>query len=179
VQEDQKDEEGCSGDGRQAGGPVGDAELAEEAFRTPIVEGGFFKPGLAVEDGGDGTGEETVFRGFEVLAGEAAGEDVRMFGIADLIVLGEHLAGDLGVAGFVGSDEAELVATETRGEAVEQEEESYGEEDDVLPRGREGVRADDIIEDSPEKRRVRVADDLRDGRGLDRFGHRVWVADSG
>ena len=48
---------------------------------------------------------------------------------------GEHLAGDLGVAGFVGADEAELVAAEDGNEAVEQEEGGDGEEDDEFTHG--------------------------------------------
>ncbi len=53
----------------------------------------------------------------------------------------EHLAGDLGVAGLVGADEAELIAAEEGDEAVEQEEEGDGEEDDELPRGRRAQEA--------------------------------------
>jgi hypothetical protein len=47
---------------------------------------------------------------------------------------GEHLAGDLGVAGFVRANQAELVAANARGEAIEQQEKSNREQDDVLPR---------------------------------------------
>jgi hypothetical protein len=46
----------------------------------------------------------------------------------------EHLAGDLGVARLVGTDEAELIATEEGDKAVEQDEEGDGGEDNELPR---------------------------------------------
>jgi hypothetical protein len=45
---------------------------------------------------------------------------------------GEHFAGDLGVAGLGGTDEAELISADVGGEAVEQQEEAYGAEDDEL-----------------------------------------------
>jgi hypothetical protein len=47
-------------------------------------------------------------------------------------VFGEHLAGDLRVAGLVGSDEAEAVAAGEWSEAEEQQKEPDGEEDDEL-----------------------------------------------
>ena len=55
-------------------------------------------------------------------------------GVAGAVVGGEHLAGDLGVARLVGADQAELVAAEDGDQAVEQQEEADGEEDDELPR---------------------------------------------
>ena len=69
VQEDEDDEEGGAGGGGQAGGPVGDAELLEEAHGAPVVEGGLFEPGLAVEDGRDGAADEAVVGGVEVCRG--------------------------------------------------------------------------------------------------------------
>ena len=60
VEEDEDDEGEGGGRGGQAGGPVGDAELLEEAHGPPIVEGGFFEPGFAVEDGGDGSAGDAV-----------------------------------------------------------------------------------------------------------------------
>ena len=78
-----------------------------------------------------------------------------MLGVADLVVLGEHLAGDLGIARFVCAYEAELISAEARGEAVEQEEEPDAEEDDVLPGRREGVGFGDALEDAAEKRGLR------------------------
>ncbi len=58
-------------DGRR-GGPVGDAELFEEAHGPPVVEGRFFEPGLAVEDGGDGSGGDAVEGGSDVFDAKAA-----------------------------------------------------------------------------------------------------------
>ena len=55
--------------------------------------------------------------------------------MADFGVGGEHLAGDLGVTGLVGADEAELVAAEDGDEAVEQGKEADGEEDGELACG--------------------------------------------
>ena len=52
--------------------------------------------------------------------------------VAGLGVRVEHLAGDLGVAGLVGADEAELVAAKDGDKAVEKEEASDNEEDDEL-----------------------------------------------
>ncbi len=60
VEEDEDDEGEGGGGGGKAGGPVGDAELLEEAHGAPVVEGGFFEPGFAVEDGGDGAAGDAV-----------------------------------------------------------------------------------------------------------------------
>src|SRR3981081_1023629 len=51
VEEDEDDEGEGGGGGGEAGGPVGDAELLEEAHGAPVVEGGFLEPGVAVKDG--------------------------------------------------------------------------------------------------------------------------------
>jgi hypothetical protein len=54
---------------------------------------------------------------------------------------GEHLAGDLGVAWLVRADEAELVSAEEGCEAVEEQKETDGDEDEELAGGDgEGVR---------------------------------------
>ena len=121
VEEDEDDEREGAGGGGETGGPVGDAELLEEAHGAPVVEGGFFEPGLAVEDGGDGAAGEAVEGVADVLEAEAARDDLGVDGVAGVGVRGEHLAGDLGVAGLVGADEAELIAAEDGDEAVEQE----------------------------------------------------------
>ena len=106
VKED-KDDEGEGAGGRwEAGGPVGDAELLEEAHSAPVIEGGFFKPGLAVEDGGDGAAEDAVDGVADVGGPEAAGDHLGVGRVADFGVGGEHLAGYLGVTGLVGTDEA-------------------------------------------------------------------------
>ena len=60
--------------------------------------------------------------------------------VAGVGVRREHLAGDLGVAGLVGADEAELVAAEEGDKAVEEDEDGDGGEDDELPR-RVGAQA--------------------------------------
>ena len=57
VEEDEDDEGEGGGGGGKPGGPVGDAELLEEAHGAPVVEGGLLEPGLAVEDRGDGAAE--------------------------------------------------------------------------------------------------------------------------
>ncbi len=67
VEEDQDDEDEGAGGGWEAGGPVVDAELLEEAHGAPVVEGGLLEPGLAVEDWGDrclrrGSGRSCVDR---------------------------------------------------------------------------------------------------------------------
>jgi hypothetical protein len=97
-----------------------DAEVLEEEHGTPIVEGGLFKPGMAVE----------VRRN---AGAKAVGEGVG--GVEPV----EHLVGDLSVARFVGSDEAEAIAAEDRHEAIEQEEEYEAENEgyfeDSRPRG--------------------------------------------
>ena len=49
-----------------------------------------------------------------------------------LLVDFEHFAGDLGVTGLVGADEAELVAADVGGEAVEQEKAADEDEDGKL-----------------------------------------------
>jgi hypothetical protein len=58
-------------------------------------------------------------------------EDVGVDGLALVVVRGEHLAGDLGIARFVGTDEAEASASGERGEAEEEkvagEDEQNGE----------------------------------------------------
>ena len=53
-------------------------------------------------------------------------------------VRGEHLAGDLGVAGLVGADQAELRSAEVGDEAEEEEVGGDGDEDDELPRAVRG-----------------------------------------
>ena len=135
VEVDEDDEGERSGGGGEAGGPVGDAELLEEAHGAPVVEGGLFEPGLAVEDGGDGSADEAVVGVAEGGEGEAAGNDLGVDFVAGVGVGGEHLAGDLGVAGLVCADEAELVASEEGNEAVEEEEAGDGAEDEDLAGG--------------------------------------------
>jgi len=130
VKEDEDDKGECGCGGGQAGGPVGDAELLEEAHSSPVVEGGFFEPGLAIEDGGDGSAGDAVERGADVLGAQAAGDHLGVDLVAGLGVGSEHLAGDLGVAGLVGAHEAKLVTTEGRDETVEKEKGGYGEEDE-------------------------------------------------
>ena len=73
VEEGEQDEEAGAGGGGQAGGPVGDAELLEEAHGAPVVEGGLFQPGLAVEDGRDGAADEALVGGVDVVGAGCAG----------------------------------------------------------------------------------------------------------
>ena len=138
VQEDHEDEEAGAGGGGQAGGPVGDAELAEEAHGTPVVEGGFFKPGLAVEDGSYGAGDEAAVGVAEIFEMEAAGKQIGVDGVACGVMAGEHLAGDLCVTGSSRADQAKLVSAEVRHEAEEEKEEADGEEDDDFKRRGDG-----------------------------------------
>ncbi|WP_433983675.1 hypothetical protein [Tunturiibacter empetritectus] len=106
VEEDQDDEgQGCRG-GREAGGPVGDAELLEEAHGAPVVEGGLFQPGLAIEDRGDGAAGDAVEGVADVFQARAVRNHLGVDIVAGLRVRGEHLAGDLGVPRLVGTDQA-------------------------------------------------------------------------
>ena len=66
-----------------------------------------------------------------------------------VVVLGEHFACDLGVAGFVGADEAELVASKERHEAVEQEECRDPDEEGELT---EDISAGDLPAEGGERR---------------------------
>ena len=88
VEEDEDDEGEGGGRGGKAGGPVGDAELFEEAHGSPVVEGGFFEPGLAVKDGGDGAASDAVEGGLDVLRAEAAGDHLGVDGVAGVGVCG-------------------------------------------------------------------------------------------
>ena len=74
VEEDKDDESEGGGGGGKTGGPVGDAELLEEAHGAPVVEGGLFEPGLAVEDWGDRAACDAVEGVAEVLDAKAAGD---------------------------------------------------------------------------------------------------------
>ncbi len=134
--------------GREAGGPVGDAELLEEAHGAPVVEGGFFEPGLAVEDGGDGAAEDAVDGVADVGGAEAARDHFGMGHVAGFGVGGEHLAGHLGITGLVGADETQLVAAKDGDEAEEQGEEADGEHDDELA-GRVSGRKLDVVPAEP------------------------------
>jgi hypothetical protein len=87
-----------------------DAEVLKEKHSPPIVEGGLFKPGVAVEIRSD-AGAKAVAKG--------------MGGVEPA----EHLVGDLRVARLVRADEAEAIAAEDRREAVEQEKEDEAEND--------------------------------------------------
>ena len=106
VKKDEDDEGECAGGGGKTGGPVGDAELLEEAHGSPVVEGGLLEPGFAVEDGGDGAAEDAVIGGGDVAGAETMGDDLGVELVADLGVRLEHLAGDLSVTWLVGADEA-------------------------------------------------------------------------
>ncbi len=139
VEEDEDDEGEGRGGGGKTGGPVGDAELLEEAHGAPVVEGGFFEPGFAVEDRGDGAAGDAVEGVANVFRAKAAGDHLGVDDVAGVGVRGEHLAGDLSVSRLVRADEAELVAAEDGNEAEEQEEGGDGEEKDELAHG-DGVR---------------------------------------
>ena len=95
-----------------------------------------------------------------------------MLGVAHMIVLGQHLACDLSVARFVGSDEAKLIAAEVRGEAIEEQEEPDADQNKKLVRRGEGRVSPKLCQQAMQQRGLRDRDGLWDGRGLDRFGHR-------
>ena len=152
VEEDEDDEHAGAGGGRQSGGPVGDAELLEEAHGAPVVERGLLQPGLAVEDRRDGAADEALVAGVEVFSAEAVRHDPRVDLVALVGVRGEHLAGDLRVTRFVGADEADLISAEDRDQAVEQKEAGDGDEDDELPEGATGIRGETVAPPPPEGR---------------------------
>ena len=128
VEEDEDDEGEGGGGGRETSGPVRDAEFLEEAHGSPVIEGGFFEPWLAVEDRSDGSGGDAVEGGADIFGAQAPGDHLGVNGVAGVGVGGEHLAGDLCVTGLIGAYEAELVAAEDGNETVEQKEGSYGKE---------------------------------------------------
>jgi len=135
VEKYQDDESEGSRRGGKAGCPVGDAELLEETHGSPVVEGGFFEPWLAVEDGCNGAAGYAVEGGADILRAETAGDHLGVDGVAGVGVSGEHFAGDLGVTWLVGTHQAELIAAEGGDEAVEQQEGGYSEKDDELADG--------------------------------------------
>jgi hypothetical protein len=65
---------------------------------------------------------------------QAAGNDCGVKLATGLVVLREHLAGDLSVTGFVCADEAKLVSADDRNETVEEKEASDDAEDKELLR---------------------------------------------
>src|ERR1700754_4303464 len=98
VEKDEHDQSKCSRGGWEARGPVGDAELLEEAHSTPVVEGGFFEPWFAIEDGSDCAAGDAVQRVANVFRAEATWNHFGVDVVASLGVRGEHLAGDLSVS---------------------------------------------------------------------------------
>ena len=74
-------------------------------------------------------------RGLDVLNAKALGENLRLGLMAGCGVRFEHLAGDLGVARLVGTDQSKLVAAEDGNEPVEEDEEGNGDEDEGLAEG--------------------------------------------
>ncbi len=135
VQEDEDDEGERGGGGGKTGGPVGDAELLEEAHGAPVVEGGLFEPGLAVEDGGNGAASDAVEGVANVLSAKAAGDHLGVDCVAGVGVRGEHLAGDLGVSWLVGAYQTQLVAAEDWNQSEQQQEDGNGEQDDKFTHG--------------------------------------------
>jgi hypothetical protein len=75
-------------------------------------------------------------------------------------VRGEHLAGDLGVTGFVGADEADLSSAEEGDQAVEEEVGGDEDEDGELPDGGASARWETIAPTLPEGGRLRQGDGL-------------------
>jgi hypothetical protein len=73
--------------------------------------------------------------GAEVGQAEAARHHLGVDFVAGFGVCGKHLAGDLCVAGFVCSNEAEAVAAEEWSEAEEQKKAADEDQNDELPDG--------------------------------------------
>ena len=71
---------------------------------------------------------------------------------------GEHLAGDLGVAGLVGADEAELVAADEGDQTIEQKEAGDDAEDEKLLRRLGGEALPDAAEPAMGARSFRAPD---------------------
>ena len=97
-------DEGEGGRG-QARAPVVDAELLKDEHGAPVVEGRLLQPGPAVEIGGN------------------AGAQLALEGVG-VVEAGEHFMGDLGIAGFVGADQAKAIAAQQGGDAIDDEENS-------------------------------------------------------
>jgi hypothetical protein len=62
---------------------------------------------------------------------------------------GEHLAGNLRVARFVGADEADLISAEEGDEAVKEEVGGDEDEDDELPEGDADVGGETVAPAPP------------------------------
>ena len=103
----------------QPGGPVVNAEVLEYEHRAPIVERGLLQPGVAVEIGSDAGAQPALQRLRRV---EAV----------------QHFMGDLGIAGFVGSDQAQASAAEDGRESISKKEDGEGEEKRGLANARPG-----------------------------------------
>ena len=152
MKEGEDDECTGAGGGRQSRGPVGDAELLEEAHGAPVIECRFLKPRAAVEDRRDGAADEAFVAGVEVFSAEAVRRDARVDLVALLGVCGEHLAGDLRVTRLIGADEAELSSAKERDQAVEEKVGGDGDEDYELPEGATGIRGETVAPPPPEGR---------------------------
>ena len=150
MKESEDDEGERGGGGGKAGGPVGDAKLFIKAHGAPVVECRLFKPGLAVEDGRDGATHEALIGGVDVVGAKAVGSDAGVDFVAIGGVGGEHLAGDLGVPWFVGTDEAELRSAKVGHEAEEEEVATEEEEDGELGDGAAEVAAGQLVEGGEE-----------------------------
>ncbi len=91
MQINQGDQDESKTGGREPRRPVVDPELQKGEHGAPVVERGFFQPGMAPKNG------------------------------SDVVVAEQHLAGNLRVAGLVGANQAEPIAAEDRHQSIEQE----------------------------------------------------------
>ena len=86
----------------------------------------------------------------EIFGAKAVRRDARVDLVAVDGVRGEHLAGDLGVARFVGADETDLIATDEWDQAVEEEVAGDEDENGELPEGDTDVRRKTVAPAAPE-----------------------------
>ena len=103
MQVDERDHNEGEGGRGQARGPVMHAEVLEDEHCTPVVKRRLFQPGLSIEIGGD--------------AGAQLGRE-RVRRVEPV----QHLMRDLRIAGFIGSHQAQVGATEDRSQPVCQKE---------------------------------------------------------
>ena len=96
--------------GRKAGSPVADAENAVGQHGLPVIEGGFFQPGLAAERG------------------------------RNPVVTGKHLSRYLRVTRLVGPEQAKIAETEEKQEAAKAGQQKQIHEPPLTGKGRGSIR---------------------------------------
>ena len=142
VQKDEEHHAERAGGGRQARNPVLNAELLEKAHGAPVIERRLFQPGVAVQDRRNGAGLGAVPGRAKIFPVQRARVDLRIAVRDAAVMVGQqHLVGDLGVARFVGTNQADIrrgqdgVADAQRHQTVKQEQRRHQAEHDQLAKG--------------------------------------------